>query len=249
MSYNPFTLEGKIILVTGASSGIGKASAIEVSKLGAKVIVCGRDHERLTQTLQSLEGTGHIAFEGDLLEQETIDRLVKDVPALDGVVFSAGKGLTMPFQFCDREKFDEVFDINFFSPMELLRQLFKKKKINKGASVVMIASIAGTGRRSVGNAVYGSAKAALQTMVRYTALELAPKKIRVNGVCPGMVNTPFIHSGALTEEQLETDKASYPLKRYGEPEDIAHGVAYLLSDASSWVTGTSLVIDGGITAK
>lgn len=249
MSYNPFSLASKTILVTGASSGIGKASAIEVSKLGAKVIVCGRDHERLAQTLQSLEGTSHIAFEGDLLEQETIDRLVKDVPALDGVVFSAGKGLTMPFQFCDREKFDEVFDINFFSPMELLRQLFKKKKINKGGSVVMIASIAGTGHRSVGNSVYGSAKAALQTMVRYTALELAPKKIRVNGICPGMVNTPFIHRGTLTEDQFQQDMATYPLKRYGEPEDIAHGVAYLLSDASAWVTGTSLVIDGGITAR
>lgn len=249
MSYNPFTLEGKTILVTGASSGIGKASAIEASKLGALVIVCGRDHERLTQTLQSLEGEGHTAFEGDLLEQKTINRLVNTVPNLDGVVFSAGKGLTMPFQFCDREKFDEVFDINFFSPMELLRQLFKKKKINKGGSVVMIASIAGTGRRSVGNSVYGSAKAALQSMVRYTALELAPKKIRVNGICPGMVNTPFIHRGTLTEDQFQQDMATYPLKRYGEPEDIAHGVAYLLSDASAWVTGTSLVIDGGITAR
>ena len=247
--YNPFSLAGKTILVTGASSGIGRASAIEVSKLGAKVIVCGRDHERLAQTLQSLEGEGHTAFEGDLLEPDTIDRLVAEVPALDGIVLSAGKGLTLPFQFCDREKFDEVFDINFFSPMELLRQLFKKKKINKGGSVVMIASIAGTGRRSVGNSVYGSAKAALQTMVRYTALELAPKKIRVNGICPGMVNTPFIHRGTLTEDQFQQDMATYPLKRYGEPEDIAHGVAYLLSDASAWVTGTSLVIDGGITAR
>lgn len=249
MSYNPFSLAGKTILVTGASSGIGRASALEASRLGARVIVCGRNHERLSQTLQSLEGAGHTAFEGDLLEPDTIDRLVAEVPALDGIVFSAGKGLTLPFQFCGREQFDEVFNINFFAPLELLRQLFKKKKLRPGASVVMIASIAGTGRRSVGNSVYGSAKAALQTMVRYTALELAPKKIRVNGVCPGMVNTPFIHSGALTEEQLEQDKASYPLKRYGEPEDIAHGVAYLLSDASSWVTGTSLVIDGGITAK
>ena len=249
MSYNPFSLTGKTVLVTGASSGIGRASAIEISRLGAKVIMCGRDHERLTQTRLSLEGEGHTVFEGDLLEPDTIDRLVAEVPVLDGIVLSAGKGLTLPFQFCDREKFDDIFNINFFSPLELLRQLFKKKKLRPGASVVMIASIAGTGRRSVGNAVYGSAKAALQTMVRYTALELAPKKIRVNGVCPGMVNTPFIHSGALTEEQLEQDKASYPLKRYGEPEDIAHGVAYLLSDASSWVTGTSLVIDGGITAK
>lgn len=247
--YNPFSLTDKSLLITGASSGIGRATAMEASRLGAHVIACGRDHERLSQTLHLLEGAGHIPFEGDLLEPTTIDRLVSEVPALDGIVLSAGKGLTLPFQFCGREQFDEVFNINFFAPLELLRQLFKKKKLRPGASVVMIASIAGTGRRSVGNSVYGSAKAALQSMVRYTALELAPKKIRVNAVCPGMVNTPFIHSGALTEEQLEQDRASYPLKRYGEPEDIAHGVAYLLSDASSWVTGTSLVIDGGITAK
>lgn len=249
MSYNPFSLAGKTILVTGASSGIGRACAVEASKLGAIVIVCGRNRERLEQTMALLEGDRHTVFEGDLLEQETIERLVRDVPVLDGVVMSAGKGLTMPFQFCKRELFDDVFNINFFSPIEQLRQLTKKRKINKDGSVVMIISIAGTGRRSVGNAVYGSAKAALQSMVQYTALELAPMKIRVNGICPGMVNTPFLQNGTLTEEQFKKDMATYPLKRYGEPEDIAHGAAYLLSDASSWVTGTSLVIDGGITAR
>ena len=249
MSYNPFSLQGKTILVTGASSGIGQACAIEASKLGAGVIACGRNRERLQATMSLLEGEHHIAFEGDLLEQSVIERLVKEVPQLDGVVFSAGKGLTMPFEFCRRELFDDVYNLNFFSPMELLRQLAKKRKTSQGCSVVMIISIAGTGRHTIGNSVYGSAKAALQAMVRYTALELAPRKIRVNGVCPGMVHTPLIHAGTLTEEQLQKDMAAYPLKRYGEPEDIAHGVAYLLSDASSWVTGTSLVIDGGITAR
>lgn len=249
MSYNPFSLKDKTILITGASSGIGRACAIEASQLGASVIACGRNQERLAETRTLLNGEHHRLFEGDLLEQDTIGRLVNEVPALDGVVFSTGKGLTLPFLFCDKEKFDDVFNVNFFSPVELLRLLVKKKKINKGGSVVMIASIAGVGRRSVGNSVYGSAKAALQSMVQYTALELAPQKIRVNGICPGMVNTPFIRRGTLTEEQLEQDMACYPLKRYGEPEDIAHGVAYLLSEASSWVTGTSLVIDGGITAR
>lgn len=249
MSYNPFSLKGRTILITGASSGIGQACAVETSKLGANVIACGRDQERLEQTLHLLEGKEHATFEGDLLEQDIIDRLVGDVPRLDGVVLSAGKGLTMPFLFCDREKFDDIFNIDFFSPIQLLRQLVKKKKINKGGSVVVMASIAGVGRHSVGNSVYGSAKAALQSMVRYAALELAPMNIRVNSVCPGMVNTPFIYRGTLTEEQLKMDMATYPLKRYGEPEDIAHGVAYLLSDASSWMTGTSLVIDGGITAR
>lgn len=249
MSYNPFSLGGKTILVTGASSGIGRACAIEASKLGGKVMVCGRNKERLEQTLELMEGDGHTVFEGDLLEQETIDRLVREVPDLDGVVLSAGKGMTLPFLFCDRDKFDDIFNVNFFSPVELFRLLVKKKKLKVDSSVVMIVSIAGFGKCSVGNSVYGSAKSALQSMVRFMAIELAPRKIRVNGVCPGMVNTPFIQRGTLTEEQFKTDMAAYPLKRYGEPEDIAYGAAYLLSDAAAWVTGTSLVIDGGITAK
>ena len=110
-------------------------------------------------------------------------------------------------------------------------------------------SIGGIRRFSVGNSIYGTAKAALQSMIHFTALELATKKVRVNGICPGMVNTPLIQKGTLSSEQLQADMDKYPLKRYGEPVDIAHGAIYLLSDASSWVTGTSLVIDGGVTAK
>lgn len=249
MSYNPFSLTGKTILVTGASSGIGQSCAIEASKLGANIIACGRNRERLIQTLSRLEGSNNTIFEGDLLEQESLERLVEGVPLLDGVVFSAGRGLTLPLQFSSRDKFDTVFNINFFSPVELLRLLVKKKKLNKSCSIVMIVSIGGVRRFTVGYSVYGTAKAALQSMVRFAALELSPKKIRVNGICPGMVNTPLIHKGTLTSEQLEADMSDYPLKRYGEPEDVAFGAMYLLSDASSWVTGTSLVIDGGITMK
>lgn len=249
MNYNPFSLGGKTILVTGASSGIGQASAIEASKLGANVIVCGRNKERLEQTLVLLEGDNNSIFEGDLLEQDVVERLVKETPNLDGVVLSAGRGLTLPFPFCTREKFDEIFNINFFSPVELLRLLVKKKKLNQNCSIVIIVSIGGTHIHSVGNSVYGASKSALQSMVNFTAMELAPKKIRVNGICPGMVNTPLIRRGTLTEEQFQADMERYPLKRYGEPQDIAYGAIYLLSDASSWVTGTSLVIDGGVTAK
>lgn len=249
MNYNPFSLEGKTILVTGASSGIGQATAIECSKMGAKVIICGRNKDRLEQTLSQLEGNGHSSFEGDLLEQDMIENLVKGVPTLDGVVLSAGKGLTLPFQFSTRDKFDGIFDINFFSPVELLRLLSKKKKLNQNASVVFIVSIGGTRRYSVGNSIYGTAKAALQSMIHFAALELASKKVRVNGICPGMVNTPLIQKGTLSAEQLQSDMDKYPLKRYGEPADIAYGAIYLLSEASAWVTGTSLVIDGGVTAK
>lgn len=249
INYNPFSLEGKTILVTGASSGIGQTTAIECSKMGAKVIVCGRNKERLEQTISQMEGTEHSSFEGDLLNQEVIEKLVKEVPILDGVVLSAGKGLTLPFPFCTREKFDDIFNINFFSPVELLRLLTKKKKLNQNSSVVIIVSVGGTHIHSVGNSIYGASKSALQSMVNFTAMELATKKIRVNGICPGMVNTPLIRRGTLTEEQFQADMERYPLKRYGEPIDVAHGAIYLLSDASSWVTGTSLVIDGGVTAK
>ena len=249
IAYNPFSLEGKTILVTGASSGIGQASAIEASKLGATVIVCGRNKERIEQTLSLMEGANNSCFEGDLLEQEVVERLVKETPNLDGVILSAGRGLTLPFPFCTREKFDEIFNINFFSPVELLRLLTKKKKLNQNCSVVIIVSIGGTHIHSVGNSIYGASKSALQSMVNFTAMELSPKKIRVNGICPGMVNTPLIRRGTLTEEQFQADMEKYPLKRYGEPQDIAYGAIYLLSDASSWVTGTSLIIDGGVTAK
>lgn len=249
MSYNPFSLEGKTILVTGASSGIGQSCAIEASKMGAKIIACGRSKERLDQTMSLLEGDNNHIFNGDLIDQTTIENLVNDVPMLDGVVFSAGKGLTIPFPFSDRDKLDSVFNINFFSPIELLRLLTKKKKLNKNSSVVFISSIGGNFKFAPGNGAYGASKAALKSLAHSCAIELAPKKIRVNCICPGMVNTPLIKRGTISEEQLQKDAERYPLKRYGEPEDIAYGAVYLLSDASSWVTGTAIVIDGGITAR
>lgn len=245
--YNPFSLSGKKILVTGASSGIGRAIAIECSKMGAQLLICGRNRERLDEVCSLLEGEGHQCFVGDLTQDSAIKELIAEVDQLDGCVFSAGRGLTLPFQFATREKFDEIFSINFFSPVELLRLLVKKKKFHLNSSIVFVDSIGGTRIFSIGSAVYGSSKAALLSIVKFCAKELAPKKIRVNSVNPGMVNTPLIRRGTLTEEQLKEDMEKYPLKRYGEPEDIAYGVIYLLSDASSWVTGQALVIDGGIT--
>lgn len=245
--HNPFNLEGKRVLITGASSGIGKAAAIECANMGAKVIICGRNQERLDSVLSQLDGDGHEYFNGDLTEASIIESLVNRIDKIDGLVLSAGRGMTLPFQFATREKFDEIFNINFFAPVEILRLLVKKKKFNPNSSIVFICSIGGTGRFSVGNSIYGSAKAALQSMMRFCAIELAPKKIRVNCINPGMVNTPLIRLGSISEEQMQKDMAAYPLKRYGEPEDIAYGILYLLADASSWVTGQSLVIDGGIS--
>lgn len=248
-NYNPFSLSGKTVLVTGASSGIGRATAVECSRMGAQLVITGRDMGRLQETLASLEGTNHIALPCELTQQDELERLVREMPLVDGVVLSAGRGLTLPILFCTREKFDDIYNINFFAPVELLRLLVKKKKLAAPASAVFIVSIGGTKVWTPGSAIYGSSKAALQSTINSFAIELAHKRIRVNGINPGMVETPLIHRGTLTQEQLDADRLKYPLERYGRPEDIAHAAVYLLSDASSWVTGHCMVVDGGITAR
>lgn len=246
-NYNPFSLNGKTILVTGASSGIGRATAIECSKLGAKLIITGRNAERLNETMEMLSGEGHTLVTGDLTSQEDIDKIVSGTGKINGLVLCAGKGMTSPFPFSTRDKYAEIFNVNFFAPVELLRLLVKKKKMEKDSSVVMVSSIGGNGSYSLGNGVYGASKAALSSTMKFCARELATKKIRVNTVNPGMVNTKLITGGAISEEQHQLDMQKYPLKRYGEPEEIAWAIIYLLSDASAWVTGHSLVIDGGVT--
>ena len=246
MEYNPFSLKGKTILVTGASSGIGQATAIECAQMGAEVVITGRDTERL-QATADLVGTPKALIAADLTNQEDVERLVASLPPLDGAVLCAGNSTTLPLQFGSREKFDEMFNVNFFAPVELLRLMYKKKVLQKGASVVLIASIGGTHSFMPGNGVYGASKAALNSLMKYAAREYASRKIRVNSICPGMVDTPLIHRGTITEEQLVEDAKRYPLGRYGKPDDIANGAVYLLSDASSWLTGHDLVIDGGFS--
>ena len=249
MSYNPFTLEGKTILVTGASSGIGRETAIQCSKLGAKVIITARNEERLNETLMQMEGGGHRMVLADLTQREKLNNLVESVGCINGLVLCAGQGMLSPILFSNREKYDALFEVDFFAPIELLRLLVKNKKLDKGSSVVVVSSIAGNQTFTVGNAIYGAAKAAIQTTMKYCALEMAPRHIRVNSVELGMVNTPFIRTGdsPISDEQYKADIERYPLKRYGEPQDVAFGIIYLLSDASSWVTGHALVIDGGRT--
>ena len=247
--YNPFSLEGKSILVTGASSGIGRATAIECSRLGARVFITARNQERLNETFSRLVGEGHQQFFTELTDENQVKNLVEQIPAIDGLVLCAGKGMTVPFSFCTRGKFDELFGVNFFAPVELLRLLIKKKKMNRESSAVFVSSIGGNGSYNLGNAIYGASKAALDSTMRFCAKELADKRIRVNSVCPGMVDTEFIRNSAFSEEQLEKELEKYPLKRFGNPLDIADGIVYLLSDASSWVTGISLVIDGGYMLK
>lgn len=247
--YNPYSLEGKTILVTGASSGIGRATAIECSKLGAKVIITARNIDRLAQTLNELEGVGHQSILCDLNDEDAIDKMVSELPEIQGLVNNAGFTKILPIQFFGKEDVNSILQVNTIAPILLLQKLLKKKKIKKGASVVFTSSLAGLGCCTVGNSMYTASKGAISAFIRCAALELAPKNIRVNAVCPGMIDTGILDSGTVTKEQLEEDMKNYPLGRYGKPEEVALAMIYLLSDASSWVTGDNLIIDGGLTIR
>ena len=247
--YNPFSLEGKKILVTGASSGIGKAIAIECSKMGAYVSIVGINEERLNDTFSKLGGSSenHSTINLELTDYAQVESAIKEMPSFDGIVNCAGIGTTNLFQFLTRDKMQYVFDVNFFSPVELTRLLLKKKKINKNASIVFLSSIDGPINSHIANSSYSATKAALAAIAKGMAVELAPKNIRVNYLMPGQTETPLIHNEFITEEQLSIDMEKYPLKRYGRPEEIAYGAIYFLSDASTFTTGAGLVIDGGFT--
>lgn len=247
MSYNPYSLEGKTILVTGASSGIGKATAIECSKLGARVIITGRDEARLQQTLSSLEGEGHVVIAAGLGEDDGIRFLVERVPVLNGIVHAAGISDTVLFQFLKKERLENIFNINFFAPVVLSQLLLKKKLLRKGGSIVFLSSIDGPITAHIGNSMYSATKGALSAMMRNMSIELASKGIRVNAVLPGMTETPLIHNDDITQEQPNKDMELYPLKRYADPREIAWAIIYLLSDASTFTIGANLVVDGGFT--
>lgn len=247
--YNPYSLEGKTILVTGASSGIGRATAIECSKMGANMVITARNEERLKETLYALEGDGHKILLADLGNEEDLDKLVSELPKLDGIVNNAGFTKTLPLQFVKREQLVEVLNVNTIAPILLLHKILKKKLLNNESSIVFTSSIAGLGLTAPGNSMYTSSKGAISAYIKNAALELAPKKIRVNAVCPGMVKTNIMELGTVTASQLEEDEKKYPLGRYGEPRDIALSIVFLLSNASAWVTGTNMVIDGGISLK
>lgn len=242
-----YSLRERKIIVTGASSGIGRACAVMISRLGACVVICGRNEDRLKETYDALQGDGHSMFVGDMTDVKVIQALVESSIDIDGVVFSAGISRTLPFLFSDQESFKEVFDINFMSPTETLRLLAKNKALKNGASVVFISSLSGGEKLAVGNSIYGTSKAAINSIVQYSALELSNQKIRVNAVCPGLVRTPMIegHNEKLKEMVMSNQVKNYPLKRVGEPEDIANVVSFLLSNASSWMTGQTICVDGG----
>ena len=251
--YNPFSLSGKTILITGASSGIGRQCAIACSRMGARIIAVARNTERLQETLAQLDGDGHAFYSIDLANcndiKSLVSQIVKENNKLDGILCAAGIERTMPAKLLTSADYEEVFRVNTVSAFELVSQATTVKHFNAGGSVVLISSITALIARS-GTAAYSASKGAMISGARVLAAELAKRKIRVNCISPGTILTPLMQNflGTLNEEDYKKRTSGFPLG-LGEPDDVANACIYLLSDASKWVTGQNFVIDGGFTIQ
>lgn len=251
----PFTLEGKKILITGASSGIGKQCAISCSQMGAMVMLIGRNEDKLRETMSLLSKGSHQYFVFDVTNYSEIEGIVNDAVSktgkISGFIHSAGIELPMPLNITKPEHYETLFGTNVIAGFEFAKILSKKKYSDEsGSSFVFIASIMSI----VGNSslsLYSASKGAIVAGIRSIALELASKKIRVNAISPAqiyntkMTNEKFSH---LSKEDIDKISDNHPLGM-GSAEDVANGCIYLLSDASKWVTGTNLIIDGGYSAR
>lgn len=239
-----FSLKGKNILVTGASSGIGRAIAIACAENGASVILSGRNTARLEETLHMMgDAEKHQIIAADLTNAAQRQSLAEEIPMVEGVVHCAGVGSRVLCKMLEEADVTNVMRSNFEAPVLLQAELLREKKIAKEASIVFIASAAAT-MPSVGNAIYSASKAATIAYAKCLAQELAARKIRVNCISPAMVWTDLALVGA-TEELLREAEQAYPLKRYAKPEDIAPMAVYLLSDEAAWVTGSNMELTGG----
>lgn len=240
-----FSLNGKTILITGASSGIGKQIACSCAEAGASVIVSGRDSERLHAVLTSLPGSGHSSLILDLTNDVALKCAAEMVEKIDGVVHCAGISMLSPLRLVTRSHIEIQLSSNLVGPMLLTKQLLLRNSINQGGSIVFISSIsAHIGVHGVSS--YSASKGALEAMARSLAMEVAKKRMRVNCLAPGLVQTPMYEAAVSTTGGLEETIKNYPLG-IGKPEDVAYSAIFLLSNASRWITGTTLVIDGGHT--
>ncbi|MDQ3047166.1 MAG: SDR family oxidoreductase [Bacteroidota bacterium] len=242
---NRFNLSGKTILVTGASSGIGRQCAISISEMGATLIICGRDETRLNETFSMLQGADHTAITADLLDEKERTQLTESLPGLDGIVHSAGILKTLPIKFIDQEKINETLNINYEIPVLLMSSIMRKKKLNPKASVVFISSISGQ-HPYKGGALYAGSKAALEAFSKTLALEVSLQESRSNCISPAMVKTPMfdLAEQGMSKEAMDEHIRQYPLG-VGYPEDVANTVVFLLSEASRWITGINITLDGG----
>lgn len=250
---NPMDLQGKNIMVTGASAGIGEGISLFLSKLGANVIMVARNQERLDEVYNSLEPGNHSCHVMDLNNLDGIEGLIESIchggRKLNGLVHSAGVSLTMPLQYLKINDLKNIMSVNFFSFVELAKHFSKRKYNDNGGSIVAISSISGkVGAR--GLSAYCASKGALESSIRSMALDLAHKNVRVNSVAPGMIETQIYQGlkNLVNNNDLEADLKKRQVLGIGKPEDVAYAVAFLLSDASRFITGTSMTVDGGYTA-
>ena len=249
MTNTPFSLDNKKILITGGASGIGKATALLCAQMGADVILVDLNEQGLHQTAQEIGKESTIIKAVNLTNLEQLEEMISSLPKLDGVVSNAGIVYSLLAKFNEPSDMERIFNINTFSHINLVQGLIKQKKLNKGASIVFTSSMSGVYCGIAGGSLYGATKSALAGYSKALALELAPRGIRVNTVHPGMIQTPLTANTSLSQELLDEDAKNYPLGRYGKPEEVASAMVYLLSDATVWMTGTQLLIDGGYSLK
>ena len=251
--FNPFSLQGKTIVVTGASSGIGRQCAIDFSRMGATVILIARNRERLAETLSALDGSGHKSFAADLTDFAAlpglVESIVSEVGKIDGLVNCAGISTTLPLKLMPEERLDEFFKANVYSAVELTREVTKVKHMNAGGSVIFFSSIMGCVGES-GKSLYSMTKGALIAAVRSLACEYAKRQIRFNCVSPGAILTPINEKlPHMADPEQRKLLESKHLLGLGQTSDISSACIYLLSDASRWMTGQNLIVDGGYTAR
>ncbi len=249
---NPMDLGGRTILVTGASSGIGREAAVLLSQLNARVVLTARNEERLSATLSALHNDGHWAEPFDLSRTEEIPKWVQGVAAktgpLDAIVHAAGKQSTMPISIVNEQSVDDLVRTNLYSAIMLARGFSQKNCYVRGGSLIFLSSVVAIAAKPA-IAVYAATKSALLGMAKSLALELAPQGIRVNCVAPGFVETEMLDElrSVLTDEQMDGLRGSHPLG-FGTPRDVANAIAFLLAETGRWITGTTLVLDGGYSA-
>lgn len=250
--FNPFSLEGKNILVTGASSGIGRQCSIDCAMMGAKVIAIGRNKERL-KGLKGELGVNGISYSFDLTNivgiKSLIAKIVEENGKIDGFIHAAGIEVTNPVKLTNVEDYENLYKVNCLSAFEIVKNLCGIKTFNKGGSIVLISSISGIIARK-GLSAYAASKGALISAAKVMAMEMAHREVRVNTVSPGTILTPMMEKtfGAMIEEDREKRVGGFPLG-LGQTTDISNACIYLLSDASRWVTGQNLIVDGGYTAQ